>query len=151
MNRSIFHGSRPSEWSVVVPELACTNFDASLEFYTLNLGFAVQYRREAFAYLSLGEAQLMLEQAPGDWPTGELNRPFGRGMNLQIQVDDVQALAARLQASAVPLFRNVADTWYRIGQTERGQQELLVQDPDGYLLRFMTPLGERQFDDGNGD
>ena len=34
--------------------------------------------------------------------------------------------------------------WYDMGGgTQSGSSEFLVQDPDGYLLRFAEPLGER--------
>jgi len=39
---------------------------------------------------------------------------------------------------------NVEESWYEVGSDkEEGQIEFLVQDPDGYLLRFIEPLGER--------
>ncbi len=50
-------------WNRMVPELTVTDFSLSLDFYQRILGFNVLIRREDpdFAYLSLGEAQLMLE------------------------------------------------------------------------------------------
>jgi hypothetical protein len=50
---------------------------------------------------------------------------------------------AALATAGLPLFRPPATSWYRDGGIEHGQTEFLVQDPDGYLLRFMQPLGER--------
>lgn len=130
-------------WAAMVPELACSDVAASLRFYVGVIGFAVAYERPGFAYLALGDAQLMLEAADGAWTTGELARPFGRGINLQIEVADAAALVARLERAGVPLFRSLAEIWYRAGDVEDGQREFLVQDPDGYLPRFAEPLGER--------
>ena len=85
----------------------------------------------------------MLKQANGYWQTGPLELPLGRGLNLQITVEDCAPFIARLEAENVPLFRQPETTWYQTGDTERGQTEFLVQDPDGYLLRFGQFLGER--------
>ncbi|WP_439576769.1 bleomycin resistance protein [Elioraea sp.] len=133
-------------WARLVPELIVSDLDASLAFWCGTLGFGVRFTRpeHRFACLQLGTAQVMLEQL-GDrsWGTGPLDRPFGRGINLQIEVDDVTLLHARLIAAGVGLYRDLAVAWYRDGEIEHGQAQLLVQDPDGYLLRFCTSLGTR--------
>ena len=132
-----------SSWARLVPELSCSDLDVSLAFYRDLLGFAVRFEREGFAYLDLDGAQLMLEAQEAGWTTGQLERPYGRGINFQIDITDVEALQDRLDAAGVALFRRSADAWYRAGAVEHGQRELLVQDPDGYLLRFAQTLGER--------
>ncbi|MCU0882477.1 MAG: VOC family protein [Hyphomonadaceae bacterium] len=135
-------------WAPLVPELTCRDLSASLEFYVDLLGFAVRFQRleEGFAYLDLAGAQLMLETAGDGWQTGPLVRPFGRGVNFQIEVADAQALAGTLEAAGWPLFEPLHEAWYRENAIEHGQLQFLVQDPDGYLLRLMQPLGERPSD-----
>lgn len=135
----------------LVPELLCSNLEASLAFYTKLAGFVVLYDRpeDGFAYLDLDGAELMLDQAPevsGDdrvWWTGAPQKPYGRGINLQIEVKDVDALSARLAIADWPLYRPMEDQWYRMHEREVGNRQFLVQDPDGYLLRFFSDLGER--------
>lgn len=132
----------------LVPELMVTDLRKSLDFWVALLGFEVAYQRleEGFAYLDLDGAQVMLEQADraaNQWQTGALDRPFGRGMNLQIDVAAVQTVLARLDAAAYPLFKACTDVWYRAGDVDVGQREFLVQDPDGYLVRLVERLGER--------
>jgi catechol 2,3-dioxygenase-like lactoylglutathione lyase family enzyme len=141
-------GAAPDRWAALVPELACAQPDASLAFYRDVLGFTVLYRRPAagFAYLAFGEAQLMLEDARGAWSTAPAERPFGRGINLQIECADVEALAARIAAAGQPLWRGTRESWYRAGDREYGARELLIQDPDGYLLRFSQRIGVRPAD-----
>lgn len=56
---------------------------------------------------------------------------------------DVDAVVRRLEQNDVPLFKSLAERSYRADTVERGQREFLVQNPDGYLLRFAQPLGER--------
>jgi len=48
----------------LVPELSISDFEKTLEFYTKILGFTIEYQRvdEGFAFLSLGEAQLMIDE-----------------------------------------------------------------------------------------
>jgi hypothetical protein len=53
----------------------------------------------------------------------------------------VSTLKARLVKTGWPLFRDVEDVWYRHGTEYVGARELVVQDPDGYLLRFSQKLG----------
>jgi catechol 2,3-dioxygenase-like lactoylglutathione lyase family enzyme len=133
-------------WAALVPEMLVVSLDRALDFYIGLCGFRLRHARpeEGFAYLALGQAQIMLEEIGAEvWQTGPLEAPLGRGMHLQIEVEDLTLLEARLTAAGWPLFRAPETAWYRDGAIEHGQRQLLVQDPDGYLLRFMQPLGER--------
>jgi len=46
-----------------------------------------------------------------------------------------------LEKNKYPLKRGIKDSWYRAGKVEYGCREILVMDPDGYLLRFSEGLG----------
>ncbi|WP_421523526.1 bleomycin resistance protein [Pseudomonas yamanorum] len=132
----------------IVPELIVTGLTASLDFWVTQLGFDIAYQRseEGFAYLDLQGAQIMLEQYEpdaGQWLTAPLEKPLGRGINLQIDVPAVAPVLQRLAAIGWPLFREVEDAWYRAGEVEAGQRQFIVQDPDGYLVRLVQRLGER--------
>jgi catechol 2,3-dioxygenase-like lactoylglutathione lyase family enzyme len=136
-------------WNPMVPELSVTDLACSLAFYTGLLGFSVRYRRDdpPFAYLEQQQVQLMLEQVhPAGWQVGALEPPFGRGINLQMELTDIQPLLDRLQRADIVLFRQPAEVWYPVGEMLAGQREFLLQDPDGYLLRFVQYLGERPVD-----
>ncbi len=54
----------PLQWAALVPELTVLDLAVSLPFYTDLLGFEVVFDRPEtrFAYLQLGDAQLMLDQ-----------------------------------------------------------------------------------------
>ena len=153
----------------MVPELDVLDLEASLSFWCGILGFTVAYDRpeRGFAYLerpvaapgqatqaqdgyarpkpiaSACGAQVMLSRRNGHWETAAAERPFGRGINFQFHVDSVSPLLDRLSDAGWKLFRPVEDTWYRAGDVETGCREFLVQDPDGYLLRFSARLGQR--------
>lgn len=144
----------------IVPELDVTDLGCSVRFYEGILGFTIVFERprERFAYLSLGAAELMLQEASGPgrrFRTAPLERPYGRGVNLQIPVPDVDLLySAVRRAGLVPLVE-IEERWYdvdviapsgrweRPGPMQAGNRQFVVADPDGYLLRFYTNLGAR--------
>ena len=133
------------KFNMLIPELSVTNFNKSLQFYRDILGFTVEYSRpeDKFYFLSYEGAQIMVEEINNHWCTGELEHPFGRGINLQIEVSDVSVLLGRLEEAQITLFRPLKESWYRREGVEFGQIEFLVQDPDGYLLRFTQDIGEK--------
>lgn len=129
----------------LVPELDVFNLEESKKFWCNILGFDIAYQRpeNRFMYLELQGAQVMLTQRNGNWETGTLERPLGRGINFQMFVASVVPLLDALKHEKWPLFRECHDAWYRIAGEERGNRQFLVQDPDGYLLRFAEDLGKR--------
>jgi len=132
-------------YNALVPELSVSDFADSLRFYTTVLGFRIVYQRpeHQFAYLSYEGSQVMIEQAHGTWETGPLEHPYGRGVNFQIGVERIALLVAALRAEGHPLLVEPQERWYRRDDAEIGQRQFLVQDPDGYLLRFAESLGTR--------
>ena len=130
----------------LVPELCCSDFEASLQFYTEVLGFRVLYARpeERFAYLEREGAELMIEQPTARaFVAGELSYPYGRGMNLQIEVSDVESLYERVKGSGSKIYLQLEDRWYRRDDVLLGNRQFVVLDPDGYLLRFFEDIGQR--------
>lgn len=65
-----------------------------------------------------------------------MRETLGRGINFQIEVDNIEAVLNRLAAHSISLYRELQDIHYSTGETVARQKEFLVQDPDGYLLRF---------------
>jgi catechol 2,3-dioxygenase-like lactoylglutathione lyase family enzyme len=133
-------------WAALVPELIVSDLDRSIQFYCSICGFKIRFGRpeDKFVYLELGQAQIMLEEnSEHVWLTDKLEPPFGRGLNLQIEIDNVALMYERIKASGISFYRTIKTEWYRHGEIEHGQTQFLVQDPDGYLLRFAQHLGER--------
>ena len=62
--------------------------------------------------------------------------PFGRGINFSIEVDDIDMIYKRLISKKYPLYRTMMSNKYKSNGEYLEQKEFLVQDPDGYLLRF---------------
>jgi catechol 2,3-dioxygenase-like lactoylglutathione lyase family enzyme len=138
--------------NALIPELSVSDWKESCRFYCDILGFSVVYDRaeEGFAFLALGEAQLMIDQigVGRDFDLLDAPRlhPFGRGMNLQIEVPALDPILARLTDYGVPLYLNPEEKWYRRRDIEVGHRQLVVADPDGYLLRLFEDLGARSID-----
>ncbi len=131
------------KFNKLIPELSVCNFENSIKFYTEILGFIIEYQREEskFAMLSFQGSQMMIEETNNHWNTGKLERPFGRGINFQIEVDKIQPIIERLKKNDYPLFVEPKEKWYRQDNQMIGNKEFLIQDPDGYLLRFAEDLG----------
>lgn len=75
--------------------------------------------------------------------TGPYGYPLGRGINFQIATNNVEQVAESLKAHHYPVRRALQDSWYRQDKVLHGCRQLLVQDPDGYLLRFSQDIGEK--------
>jgi catechol 2,3-dioxygenase-like lactoylglutathione lyase family enzyme len=131
----------------LTPELYCYDFSKSRAFYTDVLGFRVDYERpeEGFAMLEREGAFLMIDQIGVDrtWATGEFDYPLGRGINLQIEVSDVDSLYETVKTAGHPIFLEMEEAWYRADNVYLGNRQFLIQDLDGYLLRFFQDIGEQ--------
>ena len=138
----------------LIPELSCSNIKNSLLFYTDVLGFTIQYQREedGFAMLERQGSRIMLDEirhssateSNRTWISGTMEKPFGRGINLQINTVNVDELYARVKKEEVHIFWPIEERWYRADDVEIGHRQFIIQDPDGYLLRFFQDLGVRK-------
>lgn len=127
------------EFNRLIPELTVSDLEKSKCFYVDLLGFCVEYERreDKFAFLSLEGIQLMLEEWHEDgWNVAELGYPFGRGVNFSMEVDDIEQIYAAVRDAGYPLYRPLKVGRYESGGEWLEQKEFLLQDPDGYLLRF---------------
>ena len=131
----------------LIPECKVRDFQKSLDFYTRLAEFTVAYdrREEYFAMLDKDGAMLMIEllEANDRWAIGPREYPLGQGISFQIEVSDVQRLYDNFKNDNYPIFFEMEEKWYRKDDVEVGNKQFLVQDPDGYLLRFFEGLGSR--------
>lgn len=133
-------------WNKIIPELTVTNLENSLNFYK-TAGFKIEYDRpeNKFAFVSLGNIQFMLQELSDNnkWNIGELKYPFGNGINFQLEVEDVEKIYNNFKNNNYMIAFDLKENWYRQNDKLLGNKEFLIQDPDGYLLRFMEDLGEK--------
>ena len=133
------------KFNKLIPELSVSNFEKSLEFYTEILKFKIEYKRDEskFAMVSFQGNQIMIEEINNHWSTGKLEYPFGRGINLQMEVNKIQPILDNLKKHNHPIFIEPKENWYRKNNQLLGNKEFLIKDPDGYLLRFAEDLGAK--------
>ncbi len=129
----------------LIPELVVSDLAVSLAFYVGKLDFAIKYERkeDKFAFIEKEGSQLMLEELRNDsWIVGKpIKHPYGQGINFQIEIGDVDALYDSLCAKGHNFFLELEEKWYQCGDKKEGNRQFIIQDPDGYLLRFCSGLG----------
>lgn len=142
----IIRDSNYLEFNKSIPELSVTNLENSLKFYK-TIGFKIEYDRpeNKFVFISLGKIQFMLQEISNNdkWNVMELTYPFGNGINFQLEVDNVNEIYKNLKDNNYKITFEIEENWYRQGNRLLGNKEFLIQDPDGYLLRFFEDLGEK--------
>ena len=84
----------------------------------------------------------MLEEINNHWSVGKLERPFGRGINFQIETNEIEEISKRLKANNIEIYKDIFESRYKADSVTYVEKELLVQDPDGYLLRFQQTIEE---------
>ena len=126
------------KYNSLIPELTVKDIDKTKEFYVKVLQFKVEYERfeDRFVFLSYESNQMMFEQDNDNWSVGRLEYPYGRGVNFEMTVSDVESLYKRVLEYGIKPFRDLKVSHYRNGDETIVQKEFLIQDPDGYLLRF---------------
>ena len=82
------------------------------------------------------ENQIMIEEQNDNWNTGKLDYPYGRGINISMTVSDVEKMYNELKEKNVKMFLDLEMHEYRVDNKISIDKEFLIQDPDGYLLRF---------------
>ena len=127
------------EFNKLIPELSVSNINKSKEFY-LSLGFSVLYERveDKFCFLELDGNQLMIEEVNEHWNTGELEYPYGRGINISMEVEDIDQIYCLVKNNHYSIFRDMQIDEYRVDDKIYSDKQFLIQDLDGYLLRFIS-------------
>ena len=125
------------KFNKLIPELSVSDINKSKEFY-LSIGFSIVYERveDKFCFLELDGNQLMIEEVNDHWNTGELEYPYGRGINLSMEVNDIDKIYDLVQKNYYPIFRDMQIDEYLVDDKVYSDKQFLIQDLDGYLLRF---------------
>ena len=125
------------KFNSLIPELSVSNIKRSKDFY-LKIGFEIMYERKEnkFCFIKLEENQIMLEENNDNWNTGEMEYPYGRGINNSMSVNDIDKMYNELKKKNITFFKELEIHDYRVDDKIYHDKEFLIQDPDGYLLRF---------------
>jgi lactoylglutathione lyase len=130
----------PRELIPITVELFVPDVETSVRFYTEKLGFGLMrlergmidgQERATFAVVGLERAVLLIaHRSLGGAPAVP---PGGGAIHIRIMVDDVDALHRRAKDNGVVIANDIADRLY-------GLRDFIVDDPDGFRLRFASPL-----------
>ena len=137
--------------SAFVVELLVGDLEASLAFWRDALGFRIAYRRvsQGFVYLERPDgAQLMLSTRAaqrGRNETAALERPFGRGVMFQLEVEALDSVLEAAERAGSAIHEPLHEEWRWTGNGDRegGRREIKILDPDGYLVMLAEDIGER--------
>ena len=141
------------QFNKLIPELKVFNFEKSLDFYTKMLGFKVEYKRPEtkFAFLSFQGSQIMIEKINNNWKTAKLKHPYGRGINFQIKVKNIN-FAILIEISRIGqryeqgkfrdwFKRHFLSTLEDIDTYFRGSCQTMLQQSPSRRIRFDDALG----------
>jgi lactoylglutathione lyase len=119
-------------------EIFVSDFARSRAFYE-SLGFAVLREWQDWAMLALGDNVLDLQAddhavAGPHYFTPEISRfPRGTGVEISIEVEEIDALYERARKLGVDIVKPIQDRPWKA-------RDFRIADPDGYFIRFTTPL-----------
>ena len=125
------------KFNSLIPELSVSNINKSIDFYT-SIGFTIIYERkeDKFCFLELEDNQIMIEEINDNWNTGTLEYPFGRGVNISMSVSNIDIIYDKVKLNDIKIFQELKINKYKVDDIIYEDKEFLIQDLDGYLLRF---------------
>ena len=125
------------KFNSLIPELSVSDINKSKAFY-MKLGFKIMYERieDKFCFLSLEGNQIMIQEENDNWNVGDMEYPFGRGINISMSVSNVEELYNNIIKQNIKVFKKLEVHNYRVNDIVYNDLEFLIQDLDGYLLRF---------------
>jgi catechol 2,3-dioxygenase-like lactoylglutathione lyase family enzyme len=111
----------------LVIELYVRDLNHSVSFYE-QLGFQVGRRDGHFAQLSWDDHHFFLDERTGLPQASELPR-----VNIRVLVPDVDIHWQQIRDLGIQIISPIANRSY-------GLRDFIVSDPDGFGVRFATPL-----------
>lgn len=115
----------PTEQLVVA--VLVRDLDRSIEFYS-KLGFSLTRTDNGFAELRWESHALFLSEQPDLPPPPEVPRS-----NLRVMVPDVDRYWTLAREMAIPIPEPISDRSY-------GLRDFTLVDPDGFGIRFASPI-----------
>ena len=128
------------EYAPLAVELFVPDVMAAVRWYADNLGFEIVRvdpqgsETPTFALAALGDAVIMfMNEAFYAGDRAELGGR-GAGIDVRVMVADVDAVYKRAREGGAHIAHEVADRDY-------GLRDFIMCDPNGFRLRFASPLG----------
>ena len=129
--------SKDIEFNSLIPELSVSNIENSKKFYQ-NLGFEIMYERkeDKYCFIQIEKNQIMLQENNDNWVVGKMEYPYGNGINISMSINEVEGLYNTIKDKKIKFFMELKISEYKVNDKIFKDKEFLIQDPDGYLLRF---------------
>lgn len=117
------------------PVIQTRDVAGTTEFYRIHFGFKVLFESDWYVHLqnehdeawNLAILQYDHETVP------EEGRVETRGLILNFEVEDVDAVDARLRAAGIPVLKSLRDEDF-------GQRHAIYRDPNGVLIDVIKPI-----------
>lgn len=126
-------------YTSLAPNLMVEDVETTIAFYRDTLGFEVTARMPeegapVWASVTAGAVSLMFQQrhSLGEELPQLMDQPIGATLTFYIGVNDADALYARVRDMA-HIIKEPTTTFYNA-------REFYIQDPNGYLLGFSSPV-----------
>jgi catechol 2,3-dioxygenase-like lactoylglutathione lyase family enzyme len=110
--------------------LAVPNLDASVDFYTRQLGMAIDFTAPGWAFLSRGNFRLMLGECADALPAHALG---DHSYFVYVTVEGIDALYAEFGSRNIDFTQPLASKPW-------GMREFGVRTPDGHRIMFGQEL-----------
>lgn len=117
------------------PVLMVDNVADTAAFYVEHFGFRPMFEVDWYVHLqSIGDPSVNLAILDGQHDTIPVEgRGRACGMLINFEVEDVDAVHARLKAAGLPILRSLRDEDF-------GQRHFITRDPNGVLLDIIKPI-----------
>lgn len=117
------------------PVLMVEDVAATAAFYVSHFGFATRFEADWYVHLqSEAKPEVNLAILRFDHETVPVRgRQVTAGLILNFEVEDVDAVCARLKTAALPEVLALRDEPF-------GQRHFITQDPNGILIDVVTPI-----------
>ena len=111
------------------PQLIVADIKRSIKFYTIKLGFSVDFNYEDF-YAGVSKDGYAIHLKSGTPAVEERkNRRDNEHLDLIFSVDDIEALYNEISGNAIEIIQPIRNMPYG--------KEFYIADPDGYIIGFL--------------
>ncbi|HJU40419.1 MAG TPA: VOC family protein [Tahibacter sp.] len=117
------------------PVIMTRDVAGTAAFWQTHFGFVPLFTADWYVHLQLAaDATVNLAVLDGAHETIPASgRGIASGVLLNLEVDDVDAVHARVAAAGLPIVRSLRDEAF-------GQRHFITADPNGVLIDVITPI-----------
>jgi len=117
------------------PVLMTRDVTATAAFYQAHFGLIAAFESDWYVHLQgAADPAVNLAILNGSHPTiPEAGRGLAAGLLLNFEVEDVDAVHARLSEAGLPMLLALRDEPF-------GQRHFITRDPNGVLIDVITPI-----------